>query len=483
MKVLFPPTYFPSPHLETDLELMADYLEQGHEVYAVQCRGELPTCFANWEHRPAVCLECRGRFDMGMEILGERVTILPMSPVGDTPEGIPAQFSDIDALKSFTWKGAPVGLSAASSLITKHKEHRLDTIAHQKEVQKEVLAAIHVFRTFKNAAETIDADHAVIFNGRFSTSLPAIFACEQLGITYSTHERGGTKDRYWHIQGTVPHDLENAAQEIDAKWKSTPESDAMRRGSQFFTDRRARVEHSWYSFTKQQQLERLPPCFDPAKHNISIFNTSLEEMEALRGRPAPVRMYRDEIDAVTRMVETTMDDPSIHSYLRIHPHLAGRDSTQTRRLRELHGRYCNLTVVDPDSPVDSYALMERSAAVVTFGSTMGAEACYWGKPSILLGHALYDHEDCAYRPVDHDETIGLIRQRGLPPRPRNGALRYGLWDLERGTPFRRFQANSLGDGTFEGKRVRPRQPLRLLIFFMKVLEHASMRLNLRWWNK
>jgi hypothetical protein len=178
-----------------------------------------------------------------------------------------------------------------------------------------------------------------------------------------------------------------------------------------------------------------------------------------------------------------MDDPSIHFYFRVHPHLAGRDSTQTRRLRELHGKYCNLTVVDPDSPVDSYALMEQSAAVVTFGSTMGVEACYWGKPSILLGPALYDHEDCAYRPVDHDETIGLIRQRGLPPRPQTGALRYGLWDLERGTPFRHFQANSLRDGTFGGQRVRPRQPLRALIFFMKVLEHASMRLNFRWWNK
>jgi hypothetical protein len=405
-----------------------------------------------------------------------------MSPIGDAPEDIPAEFSDIDSLKNFTWKGAPVGLCAASTLITKHTEHRLDTIAHKKEVEREVRAAVHVFRTFKEAAESIDADHAVIFNGRFTTSLPAINACEQLGITYSTHERGGMKDHYWHIQGTVPHDIENAAREIDAKWKSTPKSDAERRGSQFFTDRRSRVEHCWYSFTKQQQLERLPPRFDPAKHNVSIFNTSLEVTVALRGWPASVRIYRDEIDAITQLVESAMDDPSIHFYLRIHPALAGRDSTQTRRLRELHGKYCNLTVVDADSPVDSYALMEQSAAVVTFGSTMGVEACYWGKPSILLGYALYEHEDCAYLPVDHDETIGLVRRRGLSPRPQIGALRYGLWDLERGTPFRRFQANSLGDGTFEGKRVRPRQPLRTVIFLMKVLEHASMRVNLRWWT-
>src|SRR5215510_11357630 len=115
MKVLFPPTYFPTPHLETDLELMAEYLEQGHEVYALQCRGELPTCFGNWEHRPAVCLECQGRFDKGMAILGSRVKVIPMPAPEEPLEGVPPQFVDIDALKSFTWNGAQIGLSAAST--------------------------------------------------------------------------------------------------------------------------------------------------------------------------------------------------------------------------------------------------------------------------------------------------------------------------------------------------------------------------------
>jgi hypothetical protein len=480
MKVLFPPTYFPTPHLETDLELMAGYLEEGHEVYALQCRGELPTCFANWKHRPAVCLECRGRFRTGMEILGERVTVIPMSPLDDSVEGVPSQFADIDALKRFTWNGAQVGLSAASTLITKNTEHRLDTIAHRELVQREVLAAIHLFRNFKKVAETIKADHAVIFNGRFSTSLPAINACEQLGITYSTHERGGMKEHYWHVHGTLPHDLEHVTREIKTKWANTPEADAVSRGSRFFIDRRSQVEHSWYSHTKQQRREQLPPGFDPNQHNISIFNSTVEENEALPCWPTPVRIYEDEIDAIKRVVESTLDDPSIHFYLRIHPNLSGRDNTQTRRLRGLPGTYSNLTVIEAESSVDTYALMERSAAVVTFGSTMGVEACYWGKPSILLGRAWYENEDCAYLPADHEENVWLIRQRGLPPRPQVGAIRYGLWDLERGTPFRHFRADSLGGGTFDGKRVRPRQPLRALIFCMKILEHAAMRLNLRW---
>ena len=481
MKVLFPPTYFPSPHLETELELMAEYLEQGHEVYALQCRGELPTCFANWEHRPALCLECRGRFEKGMAILGGRVTVIPMSSPAGPPDEIP-EFSDIDALKRFTWKGAEVGLCAASTLITKSSDHRLDTIAQRESVRREVRAAIDLFRNFKEVAERIKADHAVIFNGRFSISLPAINACEQLGITYSTHDRGGMKDHYWHIQGTVPHDIDNAMREIAMKWMSTPEQDAVRRGSLFFTDRRARVEHAWHSFTKRQRPEQLPPDLDPSRHNISIFNSSIEEYEAVRCWPKPIRIYKDEMDAITRIVESAADDPSIRFYLRIHPNLAGRDNTQNRLLHGLQGTYSNLCVIKAESPVDTYALMEQSAAIVTFGSTMGVEACYWGKPSILLGRALYENEDCAYQPGDHEETLGLIRQRGLAARPQICALRYGLWDQERGTPFRRFRADGLKGGTFDGERVRPRQPLRALIFFMKMLEHAAMRLNLRWWK-
>src|SRR5262249_33777104 len=159
--------------------------------------------------------------------------------------------------------------------------------------------------------------------------------------------------------------------------------------------------------------------------------------------PASVRIYKDEIEAITRIVESVANDGSIHFYLRIHPALAGRDSTQTRQLRTLIGRYSNLTVIEANSTIDSYALMEGSAAVITFGSTVGVEACYWGKPSILLGYAFYEHEDCAYIPADHEETVRLIQRRDLTPRPQVGALRYGLWELERGTPFRRFQANSL----------------------------------------
>jgi len=482
MKVLFLPTYFATPHLETEFELMADYLDEGHEVYALQCQGELPTCFGNPEHRRSLCLECRGRFEKGMEVLGNRVTVLPMSRSSDCSEGIPSQFSDIDALKGFTWQGAQIGLSAASTLITKNNEHRLDTIVHQESVDREVRTAIHVFKNFKDTAERIEADHGVIFNGRFSTSLPAINACEQLGISYSTHERGGMSNHYWLVQGALPHDIDNATREIATKWASLPEGEAIRRGSVFFTDRRARVEHSWYSYTKRQRRQQLPAGFDPNQHNISFFNSSIEEYEAVRCWPAPINIYKDEIDAITRIVESAADDPSIRFYVRIHPNLSGRDNTQTRRLRGLHGKYANLTVIDAESPVDTYELMERSAAIVTFGSTMGAEACYWCKPSILLGRALYENEDCAYRPLDHQETVRLIRQKDLPPRPQIGALRYGLWDLERGTPFRHFKPESLTGGTFDGQRVRPRRSLRPWIFVLKIVEYASMRLNLRWWK-
>jgi len=161
-----------------------------------------------------------------MAILGERVTVIPMSAPADPPEEIP-EFSDIDALKKFTWKEAQVGLCAASTLITKNSDHGLDTIAQRESVHLEVRAAIDLFRGFKAVAEKIKADHAVVFNGRFTISLPAINACEQLGISYSTHDRGGMKDRYWHIQGTVPHDIDNVTGEIAMKWMSMPEQDAV----------------------------------------------------------------------------------------------------------------------------------------------------------------------------------------------------------------------------------------------------------------
>ncbi len=50
MKVLFFNGINITPHIETEMEIAADLVKEGHDVYFVQCRGELHFCNINFTH-------------------------------------------------------------------------------------------------------------------------------------------------------------------------------------------------------------------------------------------------------------------------------------------------------------------------------------------------------------------------------------------------------------------------------------------------
>lgn len=279
-------------------------------------------------------------------------------------------------------------------------------------------------------------------------------ACELTGTTFVTHERGGTRDRYAVREGALPHDLAANIAEIEETW-AAGEADKEAIGRRWFVERRNRVERNSMSFTKEQTIGLLPNGFDSSRHNVAIFNSTMEEYASIKGWESPV--YRDEAIGVQRVVETLASHPDAHVYLRVHPHLKGIAREANYQLRiygELESRAKNFTVIWPESSVHTYELMDRCKAVLTFGSTTGVEACFWGTPSVLGGHALYEALGCAYVPKTHEEVIQLLTS-DLATKDQLGAVKYGYWESERGITFKRFRATSLYTGEWLGRPCRP----------------------------
>ena len=443
-----------TPHFETELELIQEHLSKGDEVYILHCKGQLRTCFLNPTHNAGYCIICQSKFKSGISLINtEKVKFIELPKSEKQYPGIPPVFKSIDELKEFKIGNVQVGMGAASSLITSFdREHRLNTVKYRKLVFKEVNNAWFVYSFFKKNLVDIQPDLVYLFNGRFSSILPAINACEEMGIRYATHERGGVNNKYYLAFNTTPHDLENAYNEIEQLWENTDENVRLEIGRKFFVDRRSRVEHSWFSFTKAQELGLLPKNFDAQKKNIGLFNSTIEEYAAIRNWKNPIPIYREEIIAFNKIFESLNDDSNIQIYLRVHPNLKGADNSQIRDINSLEHKFKNVTILFPDSNVDSYTLMENCDTIITFGSTMGVEACYWNKPSILLGMSYYDKLDCCYIPQSHEETIELIRS-DLIPKSKTGALKYGFWELSKGIDFKFFKQTGLASGSFLGKEV------------------------------
>ena len=68
--------------------------------------------------------------------------------------------------------------------------------------------------------------------------------------------------------------------------------------------------------------------------------------------------------------------------------------------------------------------------VIVFGSTMGVEACYWRKPSILIGKSWYLGLDVCHKPSTRCEIIRLINS-DIKPKSKLDAIKYAYFLLDR----------------------------------------------------
>jgi hypothetical protein len=442
---------FETPHLETDMEIALNLINAGHDVYFLTCREELKTCFINPQHSKAICAVCKSKVANGLDVLKiDSSKRLYYNKVAVDETIYKDALNSLAALKAYQYKGSDVGLAVASSIISATRDHNFDITQYLAQVRVGLETAITVHENLSKILVDIKPDGVVMFNGRFLESRPVLRLCEKLGIDFYTHERGGQIDRYMFRKNSTPHTLSYAKQEIEDVWKNGS-TDKEEIGKKFFVDRRSKVVQTWHVFTEDQNEGSLPLNFDYNKRNVCIFNSSMDEYEGIAD--FNYNLYNDDNEAIEKICTSFLNNPDFHFYLRVHPNLKDLANSQNKSIDEIKRKYKNLTVIPAHDDIDSYALMEAAELIITFGSTMGIEALYWKKPSILLGRAFYEDLEGIITPTSHEETVEYIKNiksvsSGI------SAIKYGYWCLTYGTKFEFFAADSLFYGKFLNKEIK-----------------------------
>lgn len=456
MKVFFFFIGVPTPIFETELELIRNHEKSGDTVFVLQCSGNLEDCHWNKGHSRSKCAECRSRFKKGWNVLnvGESVSLTHF-PVDTLSSSKLPSFDSVEELKQYQYDSEKIGYGVASSLISRYRDHRFDTHLYRHEIRRALSASVHVYETLKQEFIKNMPDRVYIFNGRIANHLPAVLLCKRLNIEYYTYEVSNSLNHYILIKNATIHDKSFAQEKIETLWASGGKN-------------REKVAKAWLeqlrfrdqkeklvSFTKHQQKGLLPIGFDPNKQNIAIFNSTIDEYAAIEGVENP--LYRpDETAGVHKILETFEHDDRYMFYLRAHPHMKKISRSKNSQLRDidaLASRFSNLHVIWPAEIIDSYALLDACDKIVTFGSTIGVEAAYWGKPSILAGvHGLYQYLDSVYVPKTHEELVELLKQDDLPPLPADSALKFIFYLLspKSGIPYAYFKQTETYNGTFDG---------------------------------
>lgn len=448
-------------------EILSEYLKKDHKIYFLRCNGALQSCFGNPIKNPIACAACQSREDHFLRYLGIpiysqfRITRNTSREYLNLPP-----FQSLDDIIKYEYKNVDIGRAVASSAISYTRDYDLLQEKYSELIRREFIKSMDVLDFVLELFSGTQFDEIILFNGRFSEVYPVFKLAMLRSIPIKTIE-SGSGEKYEYFENSLPHSIMTRQLEIEQTWRNGGSSKSSI-SHNWFKDKRDGVSKTEINYTSVQQKSCLPVLFDPAKKNIVIFNSSEDEVKTID--EWDFKVYKNQNDAIEKIVTHFQKQSEYHFYLRVHPNLSDVDNAQMKEIREMG--FQNMTILYPSDPVDTYALMEAADAVLTFGSTMGIEATYWGKVSILFGNAYFQNMDCAYEPISYDELFKLIKSvTKLKAKPRENTLPYAYYFSVYGIQPVRFHHGGILNSTFDGKRMLPVYPSFSYRIFPFLIRH------------
>ena len=189
--------------------------------------------------------------------------------------------------------------------------------------------------------------------------------------------------------------------------------------------------YGYYQFSKEFKKNQ-KFAGDKSKKNLVIFTSSMWEYYSLSKDFFHFGNRKiDHYQLLNEVINNQYIKNNFNIYVRWHPNLSIAGPEEKLVMNKIIKNNRHVYQYDPESNVNSYDLIEFSNYVLTFGSTIGVEATYYGKPSILYGRSYYEDTDAVYVAKNIEQLTNLLKSK-LIPKKKVDAMKYGYWDRNRG---------------------------------------------------
>ena len=200
------------------------------------------------------------------------------------------------------------------------------------------------------------------------------------------------------------------------------------------------------TYTRNMESGRLPEF--PANRKICIFfSTSQIEFLFLDDR-IPKSDYQNQQEALHDLISTLGKE--WHVFLRRHPYGNNNKFGDDEASRWDEFRcYENLTIIEPDEPVDSYELARNADLTAHFGSSIGADLIFMNScPVISLGPTEWEHAQKHSKVRNLGELQSFLSSGFVKEKPE-GILPWAYFYETRGEPFRYIWKDDEGQTFYE----------------------------------
>lgn len=456
--LIYIPTGLASPELEILLSKAQESIDIGNSTTIVTCYGGPGyACSLNIYGLRQVCGVCKALTKRGIDKLSgsyEHIKTPCRLPVPKLDRNRCRILENRWMLKKYTTAGIDVGQSAYSSYLGLSRDQDLEGFLSTWALNRLLATSEQLSAWFDSLLRHNCIDNVILYNGRHNQYRPLLRVGQQLHLAVEVMEFSGTDSGcVYTFRDELPQDIDVLNRYIEQTWRSFS-GNVLEVVDFFYQKKRAGgIINDTKSYVLNQDLGRLPLGWDASKHNIAIFNSSEDEYTALGGDYDDT-LYANQANAIAQICDSLRHDMDIVIWLRIHPNLSDVHWSFVQRLYALGRTHSNVRVISAKSPVSSYSLLDACDTVLSFGSTMGVEAVYAHKPSILVGRCVYERLGSVYTPSTHDAVIALLRQRNLPCLPAQGAHKVALFWTVGGHSLHLFAGDRQAGFMFAGKFVK-----------------------------
>ena len=441
-------------HLGYELEIAKQHIKKGDDVYFLVCDKSMLSCDLNENHDSFSCDYCVLRLEHGLDLINfdkSKVYKLELSKFikyFDIPN-----FESVQELKKFEYDNLDVGSCTASIMITGYRDCEFDLNSKFAKIRcrNSIYTAYAIYQSVLYHLKKINPDIFYVHNARTSIKRPALRSGQKLGIKTICFDSGYKINQIKLIENTYMHDIKVNKKHIKDFWENAKYTFNEKKE----IARKFYLEQKENNFTKNF-IYKLPDNFDKSKTNIAIFNSSEDEMESIDSWKDT--FYNRQIEVISYLVNNY---PQINFYLRVHPNLKDLNNSQTKAIDKL--KYDNLVIINANSKLSSYKLLDNCNKIVTFGSTIGIEANYYNKPSILVGRSFYEHLNVCYVAKSYNDLDKFITS-DLIPKPKLGSYKYAYWQVKNNIDLEYWKSNdAICNGSFDGQSMQPNKKDILLL--------------------
>lgn len=434
-------------HLGVMLDEALEAQIRGEDILWVTCDPSMQICSFNCLGNAGLCHKCMfyekvGRKKVSSGVRHQKISDFIRGTMVKEVDNLDFQYENLEDICNLEYDHIPIGYIALSTYIslTRNLHPRLDQ-EFRKYFDSLLKVGVKLILAFDALLNNYKPERVYLFTGRVIQTRPALELTLKKGIelfcmeTYSPEGIGRFRKQIFI--NSMPHSILKNEEMMEEMWKKTEIKLAEKEkiGRSFFEKRRQGIEAGDKVYTGHQRLGLLPIDWDVQKENIVIFNSSEDEFAAI-GKEWSNKLYPLQIDGVKAIAEHYINDSGKHFYLKIHPNLIFVKYKYHMDLYKL--QYPNLTIIQADSNISTYSMIDAADKVVVFGSTVGIEAAYWKKPVLLLGPSMYQNLGVTYNAFTENQLWSFLDKSDLPPLYNENILKYGYYNMNTDQPVCRL---------------------------------------------